>query len=403
MNKKKWIGWTVAAVIFTNALTFIGLTTYPVLLPSGKVIINREDFSRLEQFYDLLVVNEIIHERYVGEIDNAKLQEGAIKGMTSALEDPYTVYMNKDEYREWNEHSEGNYSGVGLSVQSKENKIKIIDVFEGSPAEKGGIMPGDEIQKVNGTDVDGSTLDKAVTMMKGEQGTEVTITFYREEKGSFDVKLKRAKVNIPMAKSEMLSNGIGYLQLYSFDEDSAKTFKKELNNLKAQGMKGLVVDLRDNLGGYLDQCVDIASNFLPKGEVIVSTMDKYENKKEYKSKGGDYIGLPLVVLTNENSASASEIFAGAIRDYNVGTLIGEKTYGKGLVQTIFETGEGTALKVTISKYYTPKGEDINKKGIVPNVEVKYPEELKKKPYNRENDPQFKKALEVVEEKIREGK
>ncbi|WP_315119006.1 S41 family peptidase [uncultured Clostridium sp.] len=403
MNKKKWIGWTVAAVIFTNALTFIGLTTFPLLLPNGKVIVNKQDFNRLEQFYRLLVVNEIIHERYVGEIENSHLQEGAIKGLAASLKDPYTVYMNKEEYKEFNEHSAGNYSGVGLVVQAKEDKIKIIDVFEGSPAIKAGIMAGDEIQKVEGTNVDASDLDKAVRMMKGEEGTEVTITLYREGKGSFDVKLKRAKVNISMAKGDMLSDGVGYLQLSGFDEDSAKTFKKELDKLKGNGMKGLVLDLRDNPGGYLDECVDIVSNFVPKGEVVVSTIDKYGSKKEYKSKGGNYIGLPLVVLTNENSASASEIFAGAIRDYSAGTLIGEKTYGKGVVQTIFETGEGTALKVTISKYYTPKGEDINKKGIVPNVEVKYPEELMKKPYERENDPQFKKALEVVKEKIGEGK
>ena len=402
MSRKKWIGWTAAIVLFTNTITFFGTTTFSLFLPNGKVLVNREDYNKLAQYSKLLGVNKLIHERYVGEIDEALLQEGAIKGMTAALKDPYTVYMDKEEYKEFAEQSEGNYSGVGLQVQAKDDKIKIIDVFEGTPAAKAGVMPGDEIHGVNGTKVDGKSLDKAVTMMRGPEGTEVTITFFREEKGSYDVKLKRAKVNIDMAKGEMLSNGIGYLQLSSFDEDSSKDFKKVLDNLKGKGMKGLIVDLRDNPGGYLDQCVNIASNFIPKGDVIVSTIDKYGSKKEYKSKGGEYIGLPLVVLTNENSASASEIFSGAIRDYNAGTLVGETTYGKGLVQTLIETGEDTALKVTISKYYTPKGEDINKKGISPNTEVKYPEELLKKPYNRENDPQFKKALEVVKEKVERG-
>lgn len=402
MSKKRWIGWTLGIVLVTNTITFFGTSVFPVFFTKDKVIVKREDYDKIVQFSKLLDINELIHQRYVGEIDDSLLQEGAIKGMTAALKDPYTVFMNKDEYREFSEQSEGNYSGVGLQVQSKEEKIKIIDVFEGTPAKKAGVMPGDEIQKVNGTEVDGKNLDKAVGMMKGPEGTEVTITFFREDKGSFDLKLKRAKVNIMAAKGEVLSGGIGYLQLSSFDEDSSKSFKKILDDLKGKGMKGLVIDLRDNPGGYLDQCVNIVSNFVPKGNLVVSTMDKYGGKKEYNSKGGNYIGLPLVVLTNENSASASEIFAGAIRDYEAGTLLGEKTYGKGVVQTLFETGEGTALKVTISKYYTPKGEDINKKGISPNVEVKYPEELLKQPYSREKDPQFKKALEVIGEKVERG-
>lgn len=403
MGKKKWIGLTLGIVLVTNTITFFGTSIFPVFITQNKVIVKREDYDKIAQFSKLLDINELLHKRYVGEIDDSLLQEGAIKGMTEALKDPYTVFMNEDEYREFSEQSEGNYSGVGLQVQAKEEKIKIIDVFEGAPAKKAGVMPGDEIQKVNGTEVDGKNLDKAVSMMKGPEGTEVTITFFREDKGSFDLKLKRAKVNIMAAKGEMLSNGIGYLQLSSFDEDSGKSFKKILDDLKGKGMKGLIVDLRDNPGGYLDQCVNIASNFVSKDNVVVSTIDKYDSKKEYKSKGGNYIGLPLVVLTNENSASASEIFAGAIRDYKAGELIGEKTFGKGVVQTLFETGEGTALKVTISKYYTPNGEDINKKGISPNIEVKYPEELLKEPYNREKDPQFKKALEVIKGKLEGGR
>ena len=275
-----------------------------------------------------------------------------------------------------------------------------MDVFDNSPSKKAGIIKNDIIQKVNGTSVTGKDLDKAVTLMKGKENTEVTLKLYRENKGSFDVKVKRQKIDIATVKGEMLQDNIGYIQVSMFDENTAKNFKTQLNKLKGQGMKSLVIDLRDNPGGLLDQCVDMVSNFVPSGKTIVSTVDKYNHKKEYKSKGGDFNNLPLTVLTNGNSASASEIFSGAIRDYKIGTLVGEKTYGKGVVQTILDTGSGTALKVTVSKYYTPNGENIHKKGIKPNVEVVYPEELKKVAYDRNKDPQFSRALEIAKSKIK---
>ncbi|PRR80594.1 Carboxy-terminal processing protease CtpB precursor [Clostridium liquoris] len=403
MNKKKWIGWTIAIILLTNVATFLGTNAISLAMPNGKVIINRDDYNRFLEFSKLFGIKEIIQDKYDGKIDNAALEEGAIKGMTSALNDPYTVFMDKKEFEEFNAQTEGNYSGVGLQVQAKENKIVVADVFEDSPAKKAGVLPKDEIEKVDGKAVNGKELDKAVTMMKGPEGTNVTITFFREGKGLYDVTLKRSKINLVTVKGEMVSNDVGYIQISMFDENTSKNLKKELDLLKSKGMKSLIIDLRGNPGGLLDECVDMVSNFVPKGKVIVSTIDKYKTEKQYKSKGGDYIGLPLVVLTNEGSASASEIFSGAIRDYNIGTLIGEKTFGKGVVQTLIDTGDGTALKVTISKYYTPNGENIHGTGIKPNIEVKYPEELLKKPYNRATDPQFKKALGVAEKKIEGGR
>lgn len=385
-SKKKWISGTVAALLITNTITLFGTKAY-ISNQSGK-------------FGKLFEVRNDLYKYYDGNINDADLVEGAIKGMTSALKDPYTVFMNKKEYDEFNVQTEGNYSGVGLQVQAKDDNIVVADVFEDSPAKKGGILPKDIIEKVNGTDVTGKELDKAVTLMKGQDGTEVTLTLYRESKGTFDVKLKRAKINLATVKGEMIDSNIGYMQVTMFDENTAKNFTNKLQDLQSKGMKSLIIDLRGNPGGLLDECVDMVSNFVPKDKVIVSTIDKYKNKKEYKSKGGVAEGLPVTILTNGGTASASEIFSGAVRDYKIGTLVGEKTFGKGVVQTILDTGEGTALKVTVSKYYTPNGENIHHTGIKPDIEVKYPDELRQKPYDRSQDPQFAKALEIAKGKIK---
>ncbi|AKA71526.1 S41 family peptidase [Clostridium scatologenes] len=388
MNKKKWISLTIVAVLVTNTITLFGTKSYI------------ENNSNVSKFYKLFQVESALHKYYDGNINESDLVEGAIKGMTDALKDPYTVFMNKKEFDEFNTQTEGNYSGVGLQVQAKDDKIIIADVFEDSPAKKAGLLPKDEIEKVNNTDVTGKDLDRAVTLMKGKEGTEVTLTMNRAGKGVFDVKLKRSKINLVTVKGEMLDKNIGYIQISMFDENTAKNLQSKLNELQGKGMKSLIIDLRGNPGGLLNECVDMVSNFLPKDKVIVSTIDKYKNKKEYKSSGGNFVGLPLTVLTNGGSASASEIFSGAIRDYKIGTLVGEKTFGKGVVQTMLDTGDGTALKVTVSKYYTPNGENIHHVGIKPDVPVTYPEELRKKAYDRSLDPQFSKALEIAKTKVK---
>ncbi|MHC6181135.1 S41 family peptidase [Clostridium sp. JNZ X4-2] len=389
-NRKKWIIWTVVVVLVTNILTMFGTTSF-IRSTQGNVI---GEFSKLFE------VRNQIYKYYDGPINDNTLVEGAIKGMTSSLNDPYTVFMNKKEYDDFNVQTEGNYSGIGVQVITKDNNIVIAGVFDNSPSKKAGIIVNDIIQKVNGTAVSGKDVDRAVSLMKGEENTEVTLTLYRKNKGSFDVKVNRQKIDISTVTGEMLQGNIGYIQVSMFDENTAKSFKNQLDKLKDQGMKSLIVDLRDNPGGLLDQCVDMVSNFVPKDKVIVSTVDKYNNKKEYKSKGGNFNNLPLTILTNGNTASASEIFSGAVRDYKLGTLVGEKTYGKGVVQTVLDTGDGTALKVTISKYYTPNGENIHKKGIKPDVKVVYPETLKSSPYDRNKDPQFNKALDIAKSKIK---
>ncbi|WP_446897885.1 S41 family peptidase [Clostridium sp. LBM24168] len=389
-KKKKWIVCTILIVVVTNIATMFG--TYNFWNMKRGNIINK--------FEKIFEVRDTLYKYYDGKISDDVLLEGALKGMTSSLNDPYTVFMNKKEFEEFNTETEGNYSGIGVQVTSNNNKIEITKVFEGTPSEKAGLRQNDIIEKVNGTAVSGNELDKAVSIMRGQVGTEIKLTISRKDKGTFETKVKRAKVNMVTVTGEMLDKNIGYIQVSMFDENTSKNFQQQLSKLKNSGMKSLIVDLRDNPGGLLDQCVNMVSNFVPDGKVIVSTIDKYGNKKEYKSKGGNFYNLPITVLTNGNTASASEIFSGAIRDYKVGTLVGEKTFGKGVVQTMFDTGNGTALKVTISKYYTPNGENIHKKGINPDVKVVYPSNLKGKPYDRDKDPQFKKAIDVAESKVK---
>lgn len=397
-SKKKWIIGTVAALIITNGLTFYASSKLSFVLPNGKAI-GGEQYSDISKFEKMFMVRNQLYKYYDGKIDDNALVEGAIKGMTSALQDPYTVFMNKKEFDAFNTQTEGTYTGLGLQVGVKDNKIVVIAPFDDSPAKKAGILAGDVIDKVNGVDVTGQDLEKAVGMMKGEKGTSVSLTLTREGKGDFDVKVNREQIEMVTVTGEMLQNNIGYIKISMFDENTAKNFNKKLKELQGKGMKGLVLDLRGNPGGLLNECVDVVSNFIPKGKTIVSTIDKYKNEKKYDSKGGAAINLPLVVLTDEGTASASEIVSGAVRDYKLGTLIGKKTFGKGVVQTILDTGNGTALKVTISKYYTPNGENIHGTGIKPDIEVELPKSVAEK-YDRSLDPQFNKAIEVIKDKMK---
>lgn len=410
-NKKKWIIWTVVIVILTNMITFAGTNIISMNLPNGKAVVTRDQYNVLQKFSKLFTERERLYTYYDGSIDDNTLLdgalEGALKGMATSLNDPYTVYMNKDEWSDFNSSTEGIYAGVGLQVEVKNDKIVVVAPIDNSPAKQAGVLTGDVIERVNGTPVTGKELEKAVKMMRGEPGTEVSITISREGKGLININnLKRAKIKNINIKGEIVNNNIGYIQIGMFDENTSKEFNQKMEELKSKNMKGLIIDLRGNPGGLLSESVNLASDFIEKGKTIVSTIDKNKSSDVLKSKGGAYIDLPLVVLTNGGSASASEIFSGAIRDYKVGTLVGEKTFGKGVVQVPLATkkdgwyDDGTALKITIAKYYTPSGENIHGTGINPDIEVKYPIELLEKPYDRSLDPQFNKAVEVLKEKIK---
>ncbi|EOU1462788.1 S41 family peptidase [Clostridium perfringens] len=384
-----------------NRLTAFGIL--PITSVSA-VQSSLEKVNDTENFKKVLEVREMLYRWYDGEIDDSKLAEGAIKGMVSSLGDQYTYYMNEKEFSDFKEKSQGNYMGIGIQVAVKDGKIVVISPIQGGPAEKAGIKTGDIILKVNGEPVSGNELDKAVSMMKGTTKENIKLTLYREGKGEFNVDVMRDVIKTVNVKSEMIDGDIGYIEVLAFDEGTAKDFETQLKALEEKGMKGLILDLRGNPGGFMKECVDLVSNFVPKDKVIVSTIDKYGNKEESVSKGGIAQGMPLVVLIDGGTASASEIVAGAIRDYDLGTLVGTTSFGKGIVQVVLDKigqeKDGTALKVTISKYYTPNGENIHKKGIGPDVTVEYSKELKEKTYSRSTDPQFEKALEIIQEKIK---
>lgn len=406
-KKSKWkkVTGIVALLIVTNLIT-LGLSNYiSFKLPDGRVLVSRKTYENIVDFEKLYTIKDKLDKYYLGEIDINKLIDGAAAGMTEAVGDPYTTYMNAEEFKDFYSQTEGNYVGLGIQVGVKEDKIVVVATFENSPAEKVGILSGDIIESVNGTKVEGKDLEKAVTTMKGKKGEAVELTLSRENKGSFDVKAIRDEIEMITVKKEMIDSQVGYIQVTMFDENTSSNFENAIKDLKSKGMKSLIVDLRENPGGLLDQTVNMCSQFIPKNKNIVYTEDKNGNRKDYNSVGGIAEGLPLTILIDEGSASASEIFTGAIKDYKLGTLVGTKTFGKGVVQTTFYRdrdgfSDGTALKVTISKYYTPNGQNIHGIGIEPDVLVEYPEELRGKTYDRSVDPQFQKALEVAKEKIK---
>ncbi|MDV3428966.1 MAG: S41 family peptidase [Bacillota bacterium] len=397
-KKKKWIIITIVIVLITNTCTFMFSDVASVYLASHNVVIGNDTYKDILKFSKLFYIRNQLYKAYDGKIDDSKLIDGAIKGMTNALGDPYTVYMNKEDYTEYTTSFSGEYTGIGIQVEVKDNKIYVVSVFDGSPAKKSGMLMGDYIVKVNKEDVSGEELDKAITKIKGQKGTSVLITVDR--KGKFiDMNITRDDIVTSPVKGKVIEGNIGYIILSRFNENSSADLKKELDSLKKSGIKGLILDLRGNPGGALDQCVDIASEFIEKGKTILTVKDKNNVKQVYKSKGGDYTSIPMTVLVDENSASASEVLTGALKDYKRATVVGTKTFGKGIVQEMLNTGEGSVLKVTYAKYYTPNGNYIHKIGLEPDIKVVYDQKLLEQVYDEKKDPQLNKAIEVIKDKL----
>ncbi|MFU0799632.1 MAG: S41 family peptidase [Xylanivirga thermophila] len=375
-KKKAAIGAAILIVVTAIVSSFfaIQIDRY-ASFKNGTAVVPRKNFARMQDYGKLDAVRSILEGEYIEEPDNDKMLDGAIKGLVASLEDPYSYYFTQEEFRQFTERTQGSYAGVGMvvTVEQKDNTITVVRTFKGSPAAKAGIVAEDKIVKVSGEEVDGSMLDNAVAMMRGEPGSKVKVTINRNgELKEFE--LERAIVEIPDLEYRMLEDDIGYIWLYSFDENSAKNFENALNDMKKQGMKAFILDLRGNPGGLLSTCVDIADILLPEG-LVVYRMDRSGNREDYKSDAKQ-LKLPMAVLVDENSASASEVLTGAIQDYGVATIIGKTTFGKGVVQDVRPFKDGSALKYTTSKYYTPKGRDINKKGLKPDIEVDMTDEAK---------------------------
>jgi carboxyl-terminal processing protease len=365
-----------------------------------RVVIAKSDYDNLKKVEKLLGLKEHIKKNYVDGTQDDVLMDGAMKGLFEALEDPYSTYLTPSEFKSMNEMTSGSFGGIGVIVtKSEEGYITVVAPVEDTPGEKAGIKTNDKIIKVGDKDLLGMELDKAVDLIKGEPGTKVVLTIMRETvQQPMTFEIKREMINQKAVKSEVKESDIGYIRLSSFDQDAGKDFKRALSELKAKNIKGLILDLRQNPGGYVSSCLEIADELLGEG-MVVYTEDVNKNREVYNSKGSN-IEIPLIVLVDEGSASASEILAGAIKDREVGLLIGVKTFGKGLVQSVEGLKDGSGFKLTTQKYYTPKGISINKIGIEPDIEVKAMEVQEGQRQDDLKDLQLERAIEEMVKQIK---
>lgn len=346
---------------------------------------------------------DTIDDYYLNEIDNDKMQDGIYKGMVDSLGDQYTVYYTADEYKQFTTASSGTYCGIGVTVSQNvtTGAITIVKTFKkGSGAEEG-MLPGDMIYKIEGKKIEGLELSKVVSQIKGEEGTFVKVTVLRNGK-EIEFNLERRKLEVDTVTSRMEEKDgkkIGYIAVSEFDEVTASQFKSALKELEKEGMQGLVIDLRDNPGGLLDVTCEMLDRMIKKG-ILVYTVDKNGKRVDEEATDNLSFDKPVAILVNGNSASASEVFSGAMKDYKAATLVGTNTFGKGIVQSIVPFEDGTAMKVTVSKYYTPNGVNIHGTGIKPDVvEELNKEALKDGKLDRKEDNQLDKALDVVVKKM----
>jgi len=339
-----------------------------------------------------------LEQNYVdkSKIDHQKMVYGAIKGMVDSVGDPYTAFFDPESSKKFLEDTSGSFEGVGMEIGIKRDQLQVITPLENSPAQKAGIRAGDVIVKIDGKSTSGITTDEAVDLIRGPKGTEVVLTIYREDwKEAKDFKITRAVINVPSLKWEIKNGNIAYIQLYQFTEKASNDFKAAAIDIINSPAKKIIFDLRNNPGGYLNVAQDIAGWFLKKGQMVTrESLGEQKGEIEYKSERPSLlVKYPIVVLINEGSASAAEIVAGALRDNRQVKLVGQKSFGKGSVQQLMPFGDGSSLKVTIAKWLTPNGDEINEKGLTPDVEIKNTAEDEEKG----KDQQLDKAIEIINE------
>ena len=386
------IGVTVGAHVYTSSTN-----QYLIISPSGIKQTEKSDILTNKTVKKIDELMSYIDLYYNDDYDEEDIRNAIYAGTLEGLGDPYSVYYTADEYKDMQINTSGNYYGIGaaLSQDAKTKEVTISKVYEGTPAEEAGLKDGDQIIKVNDTESTSKELSALVQEIRGEEGTTVHLQVYRASNNkTFEIDVERKNVELPSITSKMLDGGIGYIQISEFQSKTDEQFKSALADLKKQGMKSLIVDVRSNPGGLINAASNILDQILPEGTVVY-TEDKYGKREDYTSDS-NCLDCSIAVLVNENSASASEIFAGAIKDYNYGTLIGTKTFGKGIVQTVFPLEDGDAVKITTAKYYTPKGNYIHGVGIEPDIELTYkysgPED---EAYDMKYDNQVQKAIEVL--------
>lgn len=407
ISKRKYF-LTIIIAIFVTAIFTMTIGNVLMAEFGQRIFISEQKYNELRNIEKKYSKQEDVinfaKKNFLYEADEEVMLEGSLKGSLNALGDPYTQFMTKDEFSGLMQDTQGSYEGIGVYITpSDDNRILVVAPIDDTPAEKAGLKTGDKIIRINGTDFTAEQMDEAVKVMKGMPGTSVTITVLRENKNGIketsDIVVNRETIKLKTIKSDMLENNIGYIRITSFGMLTAEDFKVAYNDLKKQGIKGLVIDLRYNPGGIIDGTVDISDIFLGEG-IVTYTKTKAGDIKYYDSDKNKE-DIPLVLLINGGSASASEIMAGAIKDTKTGTLIGTKSFGKGIVQTVQKFGnEGEGIKMTVSEYFTPNGVNIHGIGIEPDILIELPEDAVGYGIDYyETDNQLQKAVEVINEKI----
>lgn len=398
LRQKTIIMW---AVIIAITLTGVIIGQWGL----ARVTQEAEHYEKLKTFTEVLA---LIKKNYVEEVKDKNLIYGAIKGMLQSL-DPHSSFMPPEVFKEMQVETKGEFGGIGIQIGIKDGMLTVIAPIEDTPAYKAGVKAGDKIIKINGEPTKDLSLHDAVTRLRGAKGTSVTITLLRKEWGSpRDITIQRDIIKIHSVKSRTLEDGIGYIRLTQFHEQTGADLEKALKALEKENINSLILDLRNNPGGVLDISVDVSSRFLPPGKLVVSIKGRKEVKKEYHtSNSKKYYDYPMVVLVNEGSASASEIIAGALKDHARAVLVGTKTFGKGSVQTVIPLSDGSGLRLTTARYYTPKGTSIHTTGITPDIIVK-PQPRKEVPkdkepeieethieVSKEEDIQLQRAIDII--------
>ena len=392
----KIIMLVVLVAFITFLVTSIVMYQYFTNDSFGKSIVEKS-----EQTSDIAETLEdyrrIIDKYYLGDVDEEKLKEGAIAGYIKGLDDEYTEYISKEDMADYMADTTGNFVGIGVyMVQDTEaNKIMVLSPIKGSPAEKAGLQPGDYIIAVDGVTYTGEQMTEASNKIKGETGTTVKLQIQRKDE-TLDIELTRENIKVNPVEGEVLENNIGYIEFSSFDDGTAEEFKMKFKELKGKGIKSLIIDLRNNGGGIVDEALEIANYILDKDSVILYEVDKNNNETVEKTTDDPIINMPIVILTNENTASSSEILAGALKDHKKATIVGEKTYGKGVIQRLLTLPDGSGLKITSEKYLTPNRTEINKVGIEPDEKVELPETVTNiLNVEKTEDTQLQKAIEIL--------
>lgn len=399
-NKKQKI-YKIIMLIFVTALVTALITSvivynYAISGSLVKYINSSSETSDIEK--SINKIKKIIDEHYLGDVDESKLKDGALKGYVEAVGDEYTEYYTKEEMDSFEEDTLGNFTGIGIYMvkDTENNVIKVLTPIDGTPAYNAGIQPGDIISKVDGVEYTGEQMTEAANKIKGEVGTTVKLGIIRGTE-NLEIEIKRENIKINHVESKTLDNNVGYLKLSTFDEGCADEFKQKYDEINAnQNIKALILDLRNNGGGLVEEALNIADYFTDKDSKLLITVDKKEKEEIRKAKQSKYIKVPVVVLINENTASASEILAGALRDNGIAKIVGTKSYGKGVIQEVLTLQDGTGIKITTNEYFTPNKTKINKVGIEPDETVNLPETVKNVlTVEEKDDTQLQKAQELL--------